>query len=90
MDMNIPLSKTDRIMQELRASQPDRTPCIELVDPDMVRILRSKTPAERLAIAWGMWTFARDTLRRSVAAQHPDWSEIEVNREAARRLVYES
>jgi hypothetical protein len=52
--------------------------------------LRSKTPAERLAIAWGMWTFARDTLRRSVAAQHPDWSEDEVNREAARRLAHES
>lgn len=84
---DIPLTPTDRIMRDLRAAQPDRKPCIEDLDPEMVKVLRAKTPAERLAIAWGLWEFARATLRRSVAAQHPDWSEYEVHCEAARRLI---
>ena len=88
--MNIPSTKPDRIVYDLLASQPGRRPCIEVVDPLMARVLRDKTPAERLAIAWGLWKFARDTLRRSVAAQHPDWPEDDVKREAVRRMVHES
>ena len=65
-----------------------RVPCIEVVDDRMADVLRAKSPAERLAISWGMWRFARDTIRRVVADQHPDWSEDEVKREAARRLVH--
>lgn len=86
----MPLTPTDRIVRDLLAAQPNRQPCIEDLDPQMVEVLRAKTPAERLAIAWGLWKFARDTLRRSVAAQHPDWSEYEVNCEATRRLVHDS
>lgn len=84
---HIRMTTTDRIVLDLLASQPDRPPCVEVVEPMMAQVLRSKTPAERLAIAWGLWRFARDTLRRSTAAQHPDWSEDEINREAVRRLV---
>jgi len=84
------MNPTDRIVQELLKSQPNRVPCIEHLDPMMVEVLRQKTPAERLAIAWGLWEFARTTLRRQVAAQHPDWMEYEVHREATRRLVHES
>jgi hypothetical protein len=80
---------TDRIIQEMLKSRPDRVPCIEQIDPMMVEVLQQKTPAERLAIAWGLWEFARTTLRRQVAAQHPDWTEYEVHREATRRLVHE-
>ena len=85
----IPLTPTDRIMRDLRAARPDHKPCIEDLDPEMVKVLRAKPPAERLSIAWGLWTFARDTLRRTVAAQHPDWSEYEVHCEAARRLLHD-
>lgn len=88
--MNIPMTKTDRIVYDILARLPKRPPCIEVVDPLMVPFLRIKSPAERLAISWGMWRFARDTLRRSIAEQHPDWSEFEINREATRRLVHES
>ncbi|MDB5389459.1 MAG: hypothetical protein JWM11_5105 [Planctomycetaceae bacterium] len=56
----------------------------------MAQVLRKKTPAERLAIAWGLWEFARDTLRRTVAAQHPEWTEDQIKREAVQRLVHES
>ena len=84
------LTSTDRIVRDIVASLPARPPCIEDLDPQMVEVLRAKTPAERLAIAWGLWKFARDTLRRSVAAQHPDWSEYDVHCEATRRLVHDS
>ena len=84
------MTPIDQIVRNALATQPNRKPCIEQMDPEMVEVLRQKTPAERLAIAWGLWRFARDTLRRTVAAQHPDWTEFEVHVEATRRLVNES
>jgi hypothetical protein len=65
-----------------------RTFTDEVLDDRMAEILRSKTPAERLAIAFGMWSFARQTICRVVAHQHPEWSEANVNREVARRMSY--
>ncbi|HZU35123.1 MAG TPA: hypothetical protein VFA18_04400 [Gemmataceae bacterium] len=60
------------------------------MDPAMVAVLRQKTEAERLRIAWGMWRFARDMLRNVLQAEHPDWSETQVQQEAARRLAHGS
>jgi Rv0078B-related antitoxin len=45
---------------------------IEVVDWEMAAVLREKTPSERYQIALGMWHFARNTLRRRIAAEHPD------------------
>jgi Rv0078B-related antitoxin len=59
-----------------------------MIDDAMAAILRQKTPAERLAIANGMWRFARDMLRATITRQHPEWSEEEVNRMVARRLSH--
>ena len=61
---------------------------IDMIDDAMADILRQKTPAERLAVANGMWRFARDMLQATIARQHPDWSEEEVNRLVARRLSH--
>jgi hypothetical protein len=61
---------------------------IEVVDEEMARILRGKTGAERLAIASGMYASARRMLLSHLAAEHPDWSEEQVTREAARRLSH--
>lgn len=61
---------------------------MEVVDQEMVRIWRGKSPAERLAIGNLMWRFARDTLWNLLRAQHPDWSAEQVAREAARRLSH--
>jgi hypothetical protein len=59
---------------------------MEILDDAMAAILRQKTPAERLAIANGMWRFARDMIRATIKREHPDWSEGEVSRMVARRL----
>jgi hypothetical protein len=61
---------------------------MEILDDAMAEILRRKTPAERLAIANGMWRFARDMLRANIAREHPDWTEDQVNRMVARRLSH--
>ena len=64
---------------------PDR---IEVVDDAMAAILRGKTGAERLAMASAMFESARRMLLSHLAAEHPDWSEEQVKREAARRLSH--
>jgi 2-polyprenyl-6-methoxyphenol hydroxylase-like FAD-dependent oxidoreductase len=65
-----------------------RIRAIEIVDDRVVEILRSKTPAERLAIADGMWSFARQMIRAIQAREHPDWSQGEIDREVARRMSH--
>lgn len=59
----------------------------EIVDNQMAAILRQKTPAQRLQIAFGMWEFARNMIRANLRREHPEWSDEEVQRETARRLA---
>jgi hypothetical protein len=65
-----------------------RPPCIELMDPDMVEVMRAKTGAERLRIASGMYASARRMLLGHLRHEHPDWTEQRVKQEAARRLSH--
>ncbi len=41
-------------------------------------MLRQKAEAERLQIAWGMWWFAWDMLRKLLQGEQPAWSETQV------------
>lgn len=59
---------------------------VEIVDEDVAQILRTKTGAERLAIAFGMFDSAWDMLTTMLTADHPDWSEQEIRGEVIRRL----
>jgi len=61
---------------------------IEVVDDDMARVLRAKTGAERLRIAASMFLSARRMLISHLTAQHPDWGEDRIQREAAHRLSH--
>ena len=58
----------------------------EVVSDAVASILRKKTIAERLQLAFGMWDFARDFLTLTVKRKHPDWDEARVRREVARRI----
>ena len=62
---------------------------IEVLDDAMADILRRKTPAERLAIGFGMWESARKALTCHLADSHPDWDAARVAREVARRMAGE-
>ena len=61
---------------------------IEVMDDQMAEVLRAKTPAQRLEIAHGMWSYARDTLVVYLRSQHADWPEPRIMREVARRLSH--
>ena len=61
---------------------------VEVVDSDMAAILRQKTEAERLQIAWGMWRSARDMLLHLLRTEHRNWSESAIRQEVARRLAH--
>ncbi len=52
----------------------------------MAAILATKTEAERLRIAWGMWRAARRMVERIVAAKNPRLSKGEQNRIVAQRM----
>jgi len=54
----------------------------------MAAVLRQKTGAERLAIASRMFTSARRMLLSHLRSEHPEWSDSELQREAARRLSH--
>ncbi len=61
---------------------------VEIVDEDVARILRTKTGAERLRIAFSMYDSARRMLTSMLTADHPDWSEDQVREEVVRRLSH--
>lgn len=65
-----------------------RTFTDEILDDRMAEILRRKTPAERLEMAFAMWHFAQELVRGGIRASHPDWSEDMVRRETARRMSH--
>src|SRR5215210_660400 len=58
---------------------------IEVVDDDMARVLRAKTGAERLKIASDLFASARRMIASHLAAEHPDWDEERIQRDAPPR-----
>ena len=61
---------------------------IEAPDDEMCEILRLKSEAERLAIAFGMWRFARDMIRANLRQENPDWTTEQVEQQTSRRLSH--
>ena len=61
---------------------------VEIVDAEVARILRTKTGAERLRIAFGLYAPARRMLTSMLTADHPDWSKEQVREEVGRRLSH--
>lgn len=60
----------------------------EVVDEEMAAVLKGKTPAERLRVAFGLWTSTKRMLERILRSQHPDWDDIEVQKEVAKRMSH--
>jgi len=65
----------------------DKILAVNTNDP-MIAVLRCKSPAERLAIAHGMWSHARRVILNIVRTEHPEWTAQQVNQEVARRLSH--
>ena len=60
----------------------------EVMDDRMAQVLREKSGAERLCIADGLFSFARELIESSIRAAHPEWDEARVRSETARRLSH--
>jgi hypothetical protein len=63
---------------------------IEVMDHQLADVLRQKTPAERLAIAWGMWESANYMLTNLVRSEHAEWTDEQIKREVVQRLAHET
>lgn len=61
---------------------------IEVIDDNMVKVLKNKTPQERLKIAFNMWSSAKKQLTNYLMTQHPDWTEKKIKYEAVKRLSH--
>ena len=60
---------------------------VEIIEEELVLSLRRKTPAQRLAISFDMWRFARDQLLRLLRSPHPDWNDTQLKAEFRRRML---
>jgi hypothetical protein len=67
-----------------------RNRVIESPDDAMADVYRSKTPLERLRVAFGLWTSTRILLEGILRSQHPDWEDRTIRAEAARRMSHGS
>jgi hypothetical protein len=61
---------------------------IEVIDDIMVQVLREKTPQERLAIAFSMWSSAKRMLTNYLSSLHPDWDDKHIHDEVVKRLSH--
>jgi hypothetical protein len=61
-------------------------PCVELLDDDIVDVLKHKTAAERIAMVFDAERTIRLMLQADIAWRHPDWTYRRVSDEVARRF----
>lgn len=59
---------------------------IELLDDAMVQVLRTKTPAERIAMGLDCNHTARLRIEGHLRSEHPDWSDSQIAAEIAGRM----
>ena len=60
---------------------------IELLDEDMVRVLKGKSPEERIAIVLDANRTMRLMLQAHLRESHPDWTDNQIAAGIARRLL---
>jgi hypothetical protein len=61
---------------------------LDAIDDVMAAVIRSKTGADRLRIASGMYASARRMILSHLRTQHSDWDEQRIVDEVARRLSH--
>ena len=61
---------------------------IEVLDDQMVKVLKEKTPQQRLAMAFNMWDLAKNQLTSYLRSLNPHWDEKKIHREVVRRLSH--
>jgi hypothetical protein len=59
----------------------------ETLDPVMIEVFKSKTPAERIAMVAAANRTARTLAAAGARYLHPDWDESQIQAEVARRVA---
>lgn len=59
---------------------------IEVIDEELAKVLRKKTPAERVEMISAAHRTARMLAAAGIRYQHPDWQESQVQQEVIRRV----
>ena len=60
---------------------------IEILEPEMVEVLRGKTPAERVAMVFEANRTMRLRIEGHLLTQHPEWTREKILTEIARRML---
>jgi hypothetical protein len=60
---------------------------LEVLDPMVIEIMRRKSSVEKLQIAYQLNRFARVAIREQIKAAHPEWTETQIDRELAQRML---
>ena len=60
---------------------------IEVLDDDMVEVLRKKTPIERVAMVLDANRTMRLMLEAYFRERHPEWDDDQIDAAVARRLL---
>ena len=61
---------------------------IEVLDEGMVKVLKRKTPQERLVIAFNLWNSAKKQMTNYLRSIHSDWDEKKIQQEVVKRLSH--
>ncbi len=61
---------------------------IEIIDDTMAEVFKEKTPQQRLAIAFSMWSSAKKQLTNYLRSEHPDWNNTMIQKEVVKRLSH--
>ena len=61
---------------------------IEILEKDVVKILKTKTPEERLKMAFDMWKMVKRQLEHYFKMTHKEWNEKRVQQEVAKRMSH--
>lgn len=68
-------------------NEPDPIDRIETLDPAMVEVLKSKTPAERVEMVAAANRTARILAAAGARYLHPDWDDEQIQAEVVRRVT---
>ncbi len=61
---------------------------IEVIDRVSAAILAAKIPAEKVAMVAESWRTARLLAEAGARYLHPDWSDLQIQQEVARRMMH--
>jgi hypothetical protein len=75
-------------MSRVKSSTDVKRPCVELLDEAVVKVLRRKTPAERVAMIFAANRTMRLRLEGHLRSRHPDWDTQALMQEIARRMSH--